>query len=179
MSAALLIACLAVARSPSSAIAIIEELHAKGPFTTTVLTVTVLMDVVVVLLFALTQLVVSSLQEGGAGEGGAEGGGSLLLEFVQQTLLSVVLGCLIGFSMPLIYACPIPEPDRREKGWRGALASSLCAWSQPASRAPPTFSQARWPPFSAPPSGCSSRWRNGQPSSSPGSPSSSTSGTRR
>ena len=44
-------ACLAVARSPSSAIAIISELGAHGSFTTLALSVTVLMDVVVVLLF--------------------------------------------------------------------------------------------------------------------------------
>ena len=114
MSAALLIACLAVARSPSSAIAIIEELHAKGPFTTTVLTVTVLMDVVVVLLFALTQLVVNALTaageaEGGEGGGGAAAGAMLLLAFLKQTLLSVVAGALLGFAYPLVVYARLPD----------------------------------------------------------------------
>ena len=58
-AASLLIACLAVARSPSSAIAIIQEMNAEGPFTTVVLAVTVMMDVVVVVLFALTMLIFS------------------------------------------------------------------------------------------------------------------------
>ena len=40
LAAALLIACLAVARSPSSAIAIISEMNAQGPFTAVSLTVT-------------------------------------------------------------------------------------------------------------------------------------------
>ncbi|PIE79827.1 MAG: potassium transporter TrkA [Chloroflexi bacterium] len=51
---ALLIGAILVARSPSSAIAILNELRAKGPFTKTVLGVTVIMDVVVIFLFAFT-----------------------------------------------------------------------------------------------------------------------------
>lgn len=43
-----------VARSPSSAIAIVNELRAKGPYTQVVLGVTVVMDVVVIILFALS-----------------------------------------------------------------------------------------------------------------------------
>ena len=56
IAASALIACLAVARSPSSAIAIISEMNAKGPFTTIVLAVTVMMDIVVVMLFSFTQV---------------------------------------------------------------------------------------------------------------------------
>ena len=63
LAAALLIACLAVARSPSSAIAIISELNAKGPFTTLVLAVTVMMDVVVVVLFTITLMIARTLDQ--------------------------------------------------------------------------------------------------------------------
>jgi Kef-type K+ transport system membrane component KefB len=42
-----------VARSPSSAIAIVRELHASGPFTRTALGVTVLIDVAVIILFTI------------------------------------------------------------------------------------------------------------------------------
>jgi Trk K+ transport system NAD-binding subunit/Kef-type K+ transport system membrane component KefB len=42
-----------VARSPSSAIAIVSELRAKGPFTHTTLGVTVIMDAVVIIMFAV------------------------------------------------------------------------------------------------------------------------------
>ena len=46
-----------VARSPSSAIAIINELRAKGTFTQIVLGVTVIMDVVVIIVFAISSSV--------------------------------------------------------------------------------------------------------------------------
>lgn len=50
-----------VARSPSSAIAIINQLRAKGPFTKTVLGVTVIMDAVVIILFALNSSIADAL----------------------------------------------------------------------------------------------------------------------
>lgn len=53
ISVSLLMAAIFVARSPSSAIAIIHELRAKGPFTQTVMGVTVIKDVLVIILFAL------------------------------------------------------------------------------------------------------------------------------
>ena len=52
-SIALLVACLAVARSPSSAIVLVSELGAHGPATTTILSVIILIDVVVVLFTSL------------------------------------------------------------------------------------------------------------------------------
>jgi len=53
-----------VARSPSSAIAIVNELRAKGPFTQTVLGVTVIMDVVVITLFAFNSEIADALLTG-------------------------------------------------------------------------------------------------------------------
>jgi Kef-type K+ transport system membrane component KefB len=50
---ALLAGAILVARSPSSAIAVVNELRAKGPFTKTALGVTVIMDVVVIALFSI------------------------------------------------------------------------------------------------------------------------------
>ena len=50
----LAVATILVARSPSSAIAIVKELRAKGPFTQTILGVTVIMDAVVIILFAIS-----------------------------------------------------------------------------------------------------------------------------
>ena len=71
VAVSLIVACLAVARSPSSAIALVSELDAHGPFTTAVLSVTVLMDVVVVVLFAMTLLVVHALTDSVASHGSA------------------------------------------------------------------------------------------------------------
>ena len=53
-----------VARSPSSAIAIINELRAKGPFTRTILSVTVIMDVLVIILFSANSSVADALLSG-------------------------------------------------------------------------------------------------------------------
>lgn len=53
VAVAVLAGAILVARSPSSAIAIVNELRAKGPFTQAVLGVTVITDVVVIVLFAI------------------------------------------------------------------------------------------------------------------------------
>lgn len=53
LAVSLLMATIFVARSPSSAIAIIHEMRAKGPFTQTVMGVTVIKDVLVIILFAI------------------------------------------------------------------------------------------------------------------------------
>lgn len=52
MSASMLAGAIFVARSPASAIAVVSELRAKGPFTSTALGVTVVADVIVIILFA-------------------------------------------------------------------------------------------------------------------------------
>ena len=57
----MLAASILIARSPSSAIAVIKELRAKGPFTQTALGVTVIMDVIVIFLFALNSSIVDSV----------------------------------------------------------------------------------------------------------------------
>ncbi len=60
----MLFATIFVARSPSSAIAIISELRAKGPFTRLVMGVTVVADVLVVILFAIVFSLSKSLMSG-------------------------------------------------------------------------------------------------------------------
>ena len=61
IAVAILGGAVLVARSPSSAIAIVNELRAKGPFTKTALGVTVIMDVVVILLFGLNSSIADAL----------------------------------------------------------------------------------------------------------------------
>jgi Kef-type K+ transport system membrane component KefB len=57
MVLACLLGVIAVARSPSSAIAIINECRASGMFTTTVLGVTVAIDVLIIIMFTLAMAV--------------------------------------------------------------------------------------------------------------------------
>ncbi|HAA56615.1 MAG TPA: hypothetical protein DCE42_17760 [Myxococcales bacterium] len=54
ITVSLIAASILIARSPSSAIAIVSELRAKGPFTQTVLGVTMVTDVVVIVRFAIS-----------------------------------------------------------------------------------------------------------------------------
>ncbi len=58
---AILFATIFVARSPSSAIAVINEMRANGPFTKTVMGVTVVKDVLVIILFAICLSVAKAL----------------------------------------------------------------------------------------------------------------------
>ncbi len=61
---ALLAAAILVARSPSSAIAIVSELRARGPLTRTALGVTIISDVVVIVVFAISISVADTLLHG-------------------------------------------------------------------------------------------------------------------
>ncbi len=61
IAVSLLAGAILVARSPSSAIAVIKELRAVGPFTQTALGVTVIMDVGVIVIFALNSSMADAL----------------------------------------------------------------------------------------------------------------------
>ena len=62
-AASLLVGAIMTARSPSSAIAIVNELRAKGPFTKTALGVTMIMDVVVIILFSISGSITETVLE--------------------------------------------------------------------------------------------------------------------
>lgn len=89
IAAALLVGVIMTARSPSSAIAIINEQQASGPFTQLVLGVTVLMDVAVITLFALGLSVAHSLIDGR----------SLSLDFVSEVGLELATSFSIGLCV--------------------------------------------------------------------------------
>ena len=87
---------IAVARSPSSAIAIISETKAKGPFTEMVLGVTVAADVLTIFLFAIvlsfSELLLS------AGESANFG---FLLGIGSEVAASLIIGLLLGRGISL------------------------------------------------------------------------------
>lgn len=64
LAVSLLAGAILVARSPSSAIAVIHELRAKGSFTQTALGVTVVMDVIVIVLFSVNSSIADGLLTG-------------------------------------------------------------------------------------------------------------------
>lgn len=86
VAVAILAGSILVARSPSSAIAIINELRAKGRFTKTVMGVTVIMDVVVIVLFAAAGTMADALLTGVTVNAG------FVLFIVLEILLSIFLG---------------------------------------------------------------------------------------
>ena len=88
-----------VARSPSSAIAIINELRAKGPFTQLVLGVTVIMDVVVIILFATNKSIALALFDGQNIE--LIVFGTVALELCAALLIGLLLAGLIRHYLSL------------------------------------------------------------------------------
>ncbi len=100
VSIALLGATIMIARSPSSALAIIKELRARGPFTHKVLGATVLKDAVVIIIFAAAVSVAAVLVEGAVFDF------AVLMFVVFEIVLDIVLGILIGFVLRLIMSLP-------------------------------------------------------------------------
>ncbi len=93
---ALLSTTIMIARSPSSALAIIKEVRARGPFTHKVLGATVLMDAVVIVIFAAAVSVADVLVEGAAFDLG-------LLFFVMfEIILDIGMGILLGLLLQAI-----------------------------------------------------------------------------
>lgn len=98
---ALFMATIFVARSPSSAIAIVHEMRAKGPFTQTVMGVTVIKDVLVIILFALcVSISIDLLSESSFDITGL---GLLILELA----LSFAFGFLLSKFINLILSFPV------------------------------------------------------------------------
>ena len=90
IAVAILFGTIFVARSPSSAIAVINEMRANGPFTKTVMGVTVVKDVLVIILFAISFSVAKALVNG------EEMGVSFLLILILELIASFCLGYLVG-----------------------------------------------------------------------------------
>ncbi len=87
---AVLFGVIFVARSPSSAIAVINELRANGPFTKTAMGVTVVKDVLVIILFAICFSIAKAVING------EELGFTFLLFLAIELVLSFGLGVLLG-----------------------------------------------------------------------------------
>jgi len=83
----LLFGTIFVARSPSSAIAIINEMRARGPFVKTAMGVTVVIDVLVIILFAITFAVVKTIISGEV----------LNLNFLIVLLLEITVSIILGW----------------------------------------------------------------------------------
>jgi len=103
---ALLAGSILVAISPSSAIAIVNELRAKGPFTKTVLGVTIVIDVVVILLFAVNSEIADALLTSPSFNV------SFIFLILAELFLALVIGLAIGRLIQLVLSIGM---DRRIK----------------------------------------------------------------
>ncbi len=89
-----------VARSPASAIAIVNEVRAHGPYTQTALGVTVLKDFLVIILFSVVFTVSGSLIRG------ENLGFGFLLLLIAELGLSLLLGLILWKLLALILKIP-------------------------------------------------------------------------
>ncbi len=103
LAVAMLIGTIFVARSPSSAIAIINELRAKGSFVRTALGVTVVIDILVIILFSICLSLGVSLMEGVRPEW------TLLLKIIFELGLSFVLGWGVGKLLTFFLSTTLPS----------------------------------------------------------------------
>lgn len=87
-----------VARSPSSAIAIINEMRAKGPFTKTAISVTVIKDVLVILLFAICLSIANTLVKG------IEFSYFFIIELVVELSATFIMGIILSQLLKFIFA---------------------------------------------------------------------------
>ena len=103
IAAATLAGTILVARSPSSAIAIVNELRAKGPFTKTILGVTLVIDVVVVILFAISTSVAATLLTAESFDL------SFFLLVGLELIGSLIIGLLVGRLLALILSTRLDQ----------------------------------------------------------------------
>lgn len=95
-------ATILLALSPASTIAVIQEVRAKGPFSKTVLSITVVMDVVIIVLFALAVAFAGAMIEGNP----------VTLNFILILILDIVLalfvGYLVGRGIGVMFSTTLP-----------------------------------------------------------------------
>ena len=102
VAVASLFAVVFVARSPASAIAVVNEMRAKGPFVQTALGVTVLKDFFVILLFSFTLEVSMAIFEGSEFD----------LSFVLLLLLELLVSFGTGFALGRVLILLLKSPMR-------------------------------------------------------------------
>ncbi len=95
-----IVGAIMVARSPSSAIAIVRELRAKGPFTQMVLSVTMISDVVVIVLFSVCS------EAAGAIFSSIDFNWKFILLLAVEICGSILYGVLIWLLINVIFKIP-------------------------------------------------------------------------
>ncbi|MDX2438308.1 MAG: cation:proton antiporter [Acidobacteriota bacterium] len=132
-AAVALLGVIAVAVSPSTTIAVIAELRARGEMVETVLSVTIIKDLVILLLFTLVNTMALSLLFGGAPDlgdlvhVGLEILGSLLAGAVLGTMLGLYIA-KVGRLVPLtVLALALASAELAHQSWMEHLLVCMAA----------------------------------------------------
>lgn len=98
---AMLGAVILMALSPASTIAVIQEVRARGDFTKTVLSITVVMDVIIIILFAIAAAIAAALLSG-------TGLNALfLLALVIDLALATLAGVVVGKALETVLSASV------------------------------------------------------------------------
>ncbi len=100
LAVSILTGAILVARSPSSVIAVVNELRAKGPLTQTVIGVTMITDVVVIMLFAAGTSIAAGLLTGLGIDT------RFMVVLLTELALSVLMGYLLGQLLMRLFTLP-------------------------------------------------------------------------
>lgn len=103
VAVAILGATILLALSPPSTIAVIKEIRAKGNFTSTLLGVTVSMDVIIIVLFAVAVAIASALITG------VGFNATFLLLLLVDLGLAILVGIASGYLLQGILAAPFRQ----------------------------------------------------------------------
>ncbi|WP_196892996.1 cation:proton antiporter domain-containing protein [Aureivirga marina] len=101
IAVAILFGTIFVARSPSSAVAVINEMRANGPFTKTVMGVTVVKDVLVIILFAICFSIAKAFINGD------EIGFLFMVILLLELLVSFAFGIVLGKILQIPFSLKI------------------------------------------------------------------------
>jgi Kef-type K+ transport system membrane component KefB len=133
VAAAAFLGVIAVAVSPSTTIAIIADLRARGEMVETVLAVTIVKDLIILLLFTLVNATVLALLQGGSPNLGDLG--HVAWEILGSLLLGVVLGTMLGLFIakvgrliPLtVLALALASAELAHQSWMEHLLVCMAA----------------------------------------------------
>ncbi len=103
LAVSLLGATILLALSPASTIAVIQEVKAKGPFSKTVLSITVVMDVVIIVLFAVSVAFATAMIDGDPVTV------SFLLILVLDIIIALVAGFLLGKFIGIVLSTSLQK----------------------------------------------------------------------
>lgn len=126
LAASLLVGTIMVARSPSSAYAVIKEVGARGPFTRKVLGVTVLSDALVIVLFAGGVDVARVMLTEGA-HLDFQGAMFLIAEIGLDIVAGIVLGVMLGALLALKAPRAVKSLGLLAVGWFAFALSTAMA----------------------------------------------------